>query len=325
MVHTDPLYPLIYPFVQVTLSTISLLPTLQYIPLRLQLCAMLITIIQSCHVYIPLLPHLINMFSTLTNDNIKTIKSTTQVINLHCILRVNKSITKHVTYHIAALQHILGCIELYCTTLSYSISYTELVIPLLYHMKHYTKKSKHIVIKKKVQQLIQHIQANSIWCELHRNNHTLVNYSPVDMLKQNMDVLYTFKYDTNNNDDRKKVELSPLELIHNSTANTVQPSTINAKQIDWTGNGSSRSNKPPPPPRDEHESSDEEHHEAEGYENNNDDDGSELDSDVDTIQPTKQSNDKPPQSGKKKQPRAVYSDDDAEDVVHEMTISDVDD
>jgi nucleolar complex protein 2 len=57
----SPLKPLIYPFVQVTLGTLSLIPSPKYFPLKFHCIKALIPIMQSTKVYIPIAPYLIEV------------------------------------------------------------------------------------------------------------------------------------------------------------------------------------------------------------------------------------------------------------------------
>lgn len=59
------LQPLIYPFVQVCLGTINLIPTVQYYPLRFHLTELLIEFSNSTQVFIPIMPFLLEVSTIL--------------------------------------------------------------------------------------------------------------------------------------------------------------------------------------------------------------------------------------------------------------------
>lgn len=55
------LQPLVYPFVQVCLGTIKLIPTPQYFPLRFHIVQILMDLSRDTGVYIPVLPFLVEV------------------------------------------------------------------------------------------------------------------------------------------------------------------------------------------------------------------------------------------------------------------------
>lgn len=55
------LQPLIYPFVQVCIGTLKLVPTAQYFPLRLHLTQILIDLSKDTDIFIPVLPFLLEV------------------------------------------------------------------------------------------------------------------------------------------------------------------------------------------------------------------------------------------------------------------------
>lgn len=55
------LEPLVYPYVQICLGTITLIPTAQYYPLRFHITETLIEFSKSTSVYIPILPYLLEV------------------------------------------------------------------------------------------------------------------------------------------------------------------------------------------------------------------------------------------------------------------------
>lgn len=55
------LQPLVYPFVQVCLGTIKLIPTAQYFPLRFHIVQILMDLSRDTGIYVPILPFLIEV------------------------------------------------------------------------------------------------------------------------------------------------------------------------------------------------------------------------------------------------------------------------
>lgn len=55
------LQPLVYPFVQVCLGTLKLIPTAQYFPLRFHVTQLLIELTRDTGIYVPVLPFLLEV------------------------------------------------------------------------------------------------------------------------------------------------------------------------------------------------------------------------------------------------------------------------
>jgi nucleolar complex protein 2 len=53
------LYPLVYPFVQICLSVMELMPNVRFYPLRFLCARLLNTVCRATGVYVPLAPHLL--------------------------------------------------------------------------------------------------------------------------------------------------------------------------------------------------------------------------------------------------------------------------
>jgi nucleolar complex protein 2 len=58
------LYPLVYPFVQVTLGVMELLPVSRYFPLKFVCAALLNEVAAACNIYVPLAPYLLAIFQS---------------------------------------------------------------------------------------------------------------------------------------------------------------------------------------------------------------------------------------------------------------------
>lgn len=271
---------------------------------------MLIQLASTTCVYIPLAPYLLTLFDTAelkkkpgkpsnkSQSNAKE-SGSRKVPDIRYTLKVGSTIQSNPYYQEKVVQHTLQVLQSYYTTYSYSIAYPELILPTVLYLRRFVKHTQNVKIKKSVHTLVQRLEANSLWVEQYRNNPQVVNYSPRQMIEQGTDVIQTFK---------SVGKLSPLAQLA-SQLKQEDSEEVNEKAADWTGKTNQKKGKRA---RDD-----------------SDDDSGADDDDVDepTTRKVKKvaTKQQQPQSAK----RATFTlsedagDADADDVVEEMTLSDV--
>lgn len=194
------LQPLIYPFVQICLGSLKLLPTTQYFPLRFHITQVLIDLSRDTGVFIPVLPFLLEVL-TRFDFNKKHQKVSMKPLHFTCILRVSKSQQIENGFKDTIVETIYGQILQYLANQSHSIAFPDLSFTPRQQLKQFVSKCSNINYTRKVRQLIDKIEQNSQHIEKSRKsvNFHLTEFKLIEAwettVKNNGTPLYTF-YDS---------------------------------------------------------------------------------------------------------------------------------
>lgn len=135
------LQPLIYPLVSIITGVIKLIPTAQYFPLRFHCIAMLIQISKETRCFIPVLPFILEVLNSNT-FNTKHSKVSMKPLKFTCILRLNKAQLQENGFRDEVIENVFGMILDYMAHESFTISYSDLMVPCLINLKQYMKRCK---------------------------------------------------------------------------------------------------------------------------------------------------------------------------------------
>lgn len=134
----SPLYPLIYPLVQITLGALRLIPTPTYFPLRFHLTRSLLRISRTTSTYIPLAPALLEVLSS--PDLSKPPKpSTLPPLDFSTALRAPKSYLRTRIYQDGLGQQVQELLAEFFACWAKHIAFPELTIPPTVAMKRWLK------------------------------------------------------------------------------------------------------------------------------------------------------------------------------------------
>ena len=172
----SPLRPLIYPFVQVTLGALRLIPTATYFPLRFQLTRALLRLSRTTGTYIPLAAPLYEVLSAA--EMRKPPKpSTLKPLDFGISIRAPKSYLRTRTYQDGVgeqVQELLGeFFVLWCK----NVAFPELALPVVIMLKRWLKDvnnrtpgkgNKNQKVNGMVSLLVQKVEANSRFVEEKR-------------------------------------------------------------------------------------------------------------------------------------------------------------
>lgn len=127
------LQQLVYPFVQVCLGTIKLIPTAQYYPLRFHIVQILIDLSKDADVFIPVLPFLLEVLTTY-DFNRKHQKVSMKPLHFTCLLRLSKSQLQENGFKDMVIETIYGQLLEYLSYQSSSIAFPDLSLICSVHV-----------------------------------------------------------------------------------------------------------------------------------------------------------------------------------------------
>ena len=134
----SPLFPLIYPLVQVTLGALRLIPTPTYFPLRFHLVRALLRISRSTNTYIPLVPALMEILqSPEVRDPAKA--STIKPMDFTTTLRAAKQYSKTRVYQDGIIEQVFELLAEFFGIWAKNIAFPELIIPPVVLLKRWMK------------------------------------------------------------------------------------------------------------------------------------------------------------------------------------------
>ncbi|PWN35579.1 nucleolar complex protein 2 [Meira miltonrushii] len=134
--------PLIYPLVQAATGAIGLIPTSRYFPLRLHIVQSLLRLMQRTGTYIPLAPILLEMLDAPEFMPRKSKASTALPLQMDLLIRAPKSHLRTKVYADQLAEDLSFRLLEFLATLSRSIAFPELVIPILSALRRSIKTAK---------------------------------------------------------------------------------------------------------------------------------------------------------------------------------------
>ena len=123
--HKPQLHQLVYPFVQVCLGVLKLVPTTQYYPLRFHVVQILMDLSRDTSVFIPILPFILEVLTSY-DFNKKHQKVSMKPLQFMCLLRASKSQMMENGFKDAIIESVYGLLLEYLASYSHSISYPDL-------------------------------------------------------------------------------------------------------------------------------------------------------------------------------------------------------
>jgi nucleolar complex protein 2 len=180
--------PLIYPLVQAATGAIGLIPTSRYFPLRLHISQSLLRLMQRSGTYIPLAPILLEMLDAPEFMPRKSKASTALPLQMDLLIRAPKSHLRTKVYADQLAEELSFHLLEFLASLSRSIAFPELVIPILSALRRSIKTAKGQQNSNKnsrdqskfvgtLRNLIEKIERHSDQIRSHRNG---VEFAPRD-------------------------------------------------------------------------------------------------------------------------------------------------
>lgn len=163
------LQPLVYPFIQVCIGTIKLVPTAQYFPLRFHIIQILIDLSKDTDVFVNVLPFLIEVL-TVYDFNKKHLKVSMKPLKFTSILKLSKSQLTESGFKDTTIETLYNQLLEYLHTKAHSVSFPELVLFSTVHLKQLIKSCNIPKYTSKLKQLCNRIEDNSKHIEELRNS-----------------------------------------------------------------------------------------------------------------------------------------------------------
>jgi len=236
--HTDstqhvskPLSQLLYPLMQILMSTLNVHPVTRYYPLKLIVIQFILMISEQQHTFVPIALLLTDVFSCheLTVPPRVTSRGRDHM-NFDTCLKVNDKLVDSKVYQTQLVTRTCDLILHYFSIYSYSIAFPELVVNTIRSLKKFTKITLIHRIRKQVGNVVGKLEMNREWIIRKRMQCEL---TPLSLTAEQS--ILTFK-----NDDRS--EKSPLaEFVQTQTSNSRSYSSRsiiadnNDSTADWTG------------------------------------------------------------------------------------------
>ncbi|KAJ8972628.1 hypothetical protein NQ314_000084 [Rhamnusium bicolor] len=164
---------LVYPFVQVCLGTIKLVPTAEYYPLRFHVVQILMDLTKETGVFVPVLPFLLEVLTTY-DFNKKHQRVSMKPLHFTCLLRVSKSQLQENVFKDTVIETIYGQLLESLTAQSHSIAFPDLSLICTIQIKQFLKKCKNANYNRKLKQILEKIQQN---CEFIENERAKVTFN----------------------------------------------------------------------------------------------------------------------------------------------------
>jgi nucleolar complex protein 2 len=177
------LHPLIYPFVQVCLGVIDLLPSARYFPLRLTVAKFLVSLSETSGTYIPLSPYLIHVLQA-GELNKRPKKTSAKMPPVQFLLKVSKPVIGTKDYQGKMVSEALSLLVQHLAVHSYSVSFPELAVPIKMVLRKLKKSSKVVRVKKQIVTFLDKVEANSSFIAGKR---AALDHSPADFLTKKLD------------------------------------------------------------------------------------------------------------------------------------------
>ncbi|XP_076266576.1 nucleolar complex protein 2 [Rhynchophorus ferrugineus] len=162
------MHQLVYPFIQVCLGTIKLVPTAQYYPLRFHVVQILIDFTKDTKVFIPILPFLLEVLTSYNFDK-KHQKISMKPLHFTCLLRLSKSQLLENGFKDTIIDTIYSQILEYLSIVSHSVSFPDLSLVCILQIKQFIKKCKTMKYTRKLKQALEKIEQNSNFIESERS------------------------------------------------------------------------------------------------------------------------------------------------------------
>ncbi|KAJ3216924.1 Nucleolar Complex 2 protein [Dinochytrium kinnereticum] len=176
------LKPLIYPLVQVALGTLRLKPSVKYFPLRFQCLRILNDVGRKTGTFIPIAAEIVEVFQSAEFGK-KPKPSTLKPLDFRLCLKTPAQYVGSRPFQQGAVEESISILVDYFDTFALSISFPELVIPVIVLLKRYIKNSKNFVVNKEIQHFLEALESNHRFVNDKRNN---VDFSPKDVDKASM-------------------------------------------------------------------------------------------------------------------------------------------
>ncbi|KAG0659637.1 Nucleolar Complex 2 protein [Monosporozyma unispora] len=178
----SPLRQLIYPLIQVTIGTARLIPTPQFFPLRFYLIRSLIRLSQNTGVFIPIYPIISEILTSTAFTKFSKKKENLEAFDFEHNIKCSQGYLGTKTYQEGLSEQLIDLLSEYFVLYSKSVSFPELVSPVIISLRRYIKTSGNIKLNKQLSNIVEKLNQNSKYIEDKRSD---VDFSPSNKTEVN--------------------------------------------------------------------------------------------------------------------------------------------
>ncbi|CAL9737293.1 nucleolar complex protein 2 [Monosporozyma servazzii] len=171
----SPLRQLIYPLIQVTIGTARLIPTPQFFPLRFYLIRSLIRLSQNTGVFIPIYPIISEILTSTAFTKFSKKKESLEAFDFEHNIKCPQGYLGSKAYQEGLSEQLIDLLSEYFVLYSKSVSFPELVSPVIISLRRYIKISGNIKLNKQLSNIVEKLSQNSKYIEDKRSD---VDFSP---------------------------------------------------------------------------------------------------------------------------------------------------
>lgn len=178
----SPLRQLIYPLIQLTIGTARLIPTPQFFPLRFYLIRSLIRLSQNTGVFIPIYPIISEILTSTAFTKFSKKKENLEAFDFEHNIKCSQGYLGTKTYQEGLSEQLIDLLSEYFVLYSKSVSFPELVSPVIISLRRYIKTSGNIKLNKQLSNIVEKLNQNSKYIEDKRSD---VDFSPSNKTEVN--------------------------------------------------------------------------------------------------------------------------------------------
>ncbi|CAG9817794.1 unnamed protein product [Phaedon cochleariae] len=172
---------LVYPFIQICIGTIKLVPTAQYYPLRFHVVQIMMDLAKETGVFIPVMPFLLEVLTTC-DFNKKHQKVSMKPLHFTCLLRLSKSQLQENGFKDMVIETVYGQLLECLSAQSHTLAFPDLSLICITQIKTFLKNCKNPNYTRKFKQFIEKVEQNSQFIEKERSKSTfnITDFKQID-------------------------------------------------------------------------------------------------------------------------------------------------
>ncbi|KAM3719682.1 Nucleolar complex protein [Dirofilaria immitis] len=165
-----------YPLSQITISTMKLFPSLKYFPLRLHCLRIMLIIQQNCHIYIPTLSLAVELLSDallMLKKKPMKGKEANKNIDMRCILKVSTSHFDDAGFRHTALKELFRIHLEAAHAVQQSCAFADVIIPINHEIKAFVRNCRNIEFTRLFKSLETKLQEQATYAREILNNTSI--------------------------------------------------------------------------------------------------------------------------------------------------------
>uniref|UniRef100_A0A0R3RXZ6 Nucleolar complex protein 2 homolog n=1 Tax=Elaeophora elaphi TaxID=1147741 RepID=A0A0R3RXZ6_9BILA len=210
-----------YPLCQITVSAMKLFPSLKYFPLRLHCLRILLIIQQNCHTYIPTLSLAVELLSDallmLKKKPMKG-KGTQKNIDMRCMLKVSAAHVDDAGFRQAALEELFRIHLEAAHIVQQSCAFPDIIIPINHEIKAFVRNCCSTEFSRLFKSLETKLQEQAVYAKgiLNSTDVDLTNVALVEVTMLGKMILFVEEHLQKHLERRFQAPDAPLTKFYDS-------------------------------------------------------------------------------------------------------------